>query len=500
MREFRMAAFGATKGSQAASARQTDRPTIATTAFLGLGVLLSAALMIGAARGDLWLDEVWSIFIAEAAKTPWEIVSLYKHDNNHVLNTLFIYLLGRQDNLMIYRALAIVSGIGSMVILVSLARKWGHPEGIFALLLAGSSYPLILYFSEARGYAPAMFFAVLSLSVLKSSLSRPGLLKALLFWAVVAGGVLSHLSFVAVLLSLFLYAVIHQTVRESSLKGRVLRVSQYFLVPVLFAGVFYLFYARNMVIGGGNINDKFSEIARGVSYLLGLPASLHAGGLALALFAVVVLSGAWLLYRDRDAEWSFYISVLVLSPALMLLVMRPEYFWFRYFVVCFPFFYLMASFVLGKMYRRRHAGFRYGVSILLCLYVAGQMHSLVPLVQLGRGNYRAVIAEASNRSSGDVITMGSDHDFRNRLLLSFYERFLPPGRTLHYVEQSSWGRELPEWIITHSLDPSYDPPPWIAILGNQMYELTKIEKFSGNSGFGWYLYHRATDRKGVPQG
>src|SRR3990172_12519660 len=170
--------------------------------LLGAGILVCAIMLCAAASGDLWLDEIWSIFFAEAAKSPWDIVSLYKHDNNHVLNTLYLYAIGKQDHLVFYRLLSIVAGIGSLFLLTRMARKWGHLESLFILLLAGFSYPLILYFSEARGYSPAIFFALLSLFLLDKCLTNYSPIKLFCFWLFVCLGSISHLSFIIVFLSL----------------------------------------------------------------------------------------------------------------------------------------------------------------------------------------------------------------------------------------------------------------------------------------------------------
>ena len=148
------------------ASNRLDNLHVRLNVLLGAGILVSTMMIYAAATGDLWLDEIWSIFFSESAKSPWEIVSLYKHDNNHLLNTFYLYAIGRQDTLIFYRLLSMAAGVGSSYLLTTIARKRGELESIFVLLLAGFSYPLILYFSEARGYAPAIFFALLSLFLL----------------------------------------------------------------------------------------------------------------------------------------------------------------------------------------------------------------------------------------------------------------------------------------------------------------------------------------------
>src|SRR5262245_14982594 len=112
--------------------------------------LLSWTLIIVAATGDLWLDEIWSIRVAQAARIPTEILTRFHHDNNHVLNTLFLWFVGVQSTLFIYRLLAVASGMVALLLVGYLARAWGSAEILLSVALTGFSYPLVLYFSEAR--------------------------------------------------------------------------------------------------------------------------------------------------------------------------------------------------------------------------------------------------------------------------------------------------------------------------------------------------------------
>jgi hypothetical protein len=134
--------------------------------------LLSWALIVAAAVGDLWLDEIWSIEIVRAASGPMEIFTRFHHDNNHVLNTLFLWLVGAQNTLFLYRLFAVVSGMVALLLVGYLARDWGFAEALLGVVLTGTSYPLVLYFSEARGYAPAIMFALISCALLRRNWVR----------------------------------------------------------------------------------------------------------------------------------------------------------------------------------------------------------------------------------------------------------------------------------------------------------------------------------------
>jgi hypothetical protein len=468
---------------------QHDHSTLTPKIILGVGLLLCATLIFVAARGDLWLDEVWSIFFAESARSPWDILSLYKHDNNHVLNTFYLYVVGKQDRLILYRLFSLITGVGSLYLLARIALRWGQIERVFVLLLAGFSYPLILYFSEARGYGPAIFFALLSFSLIEENSATCNPLKVFFFWLASCCGFLSHLSFAIVFLSLSVWVIHKEVAGQSPLKLKVLGTLRYLFIPFLFLILFYLYYARGMAIGGGDHNNPFLEMSRGIVYLLGLPLSAVSSKVAvLILFATVTLIGAYLFWRDKKNPWSFFVAVLLLAPLTIIVVTRPKIYYFRYLVITFPFFYLVLSFIFGKLFRTGRKGF-YLVLGVLCLYLIGQAHHLLPLFKQGRGNYQAILAEISNGSSGNILTIGSDHDFRNKMLLTFYQRFLPDRQTLRYMDQQRWNIETPEWIIIHSTDISFEPKPFVMVSNQRIYELTRSERSSGNSGFSWFLYH-----------
>jgi uncharacterized membrane protein len=296
-----------------------DQPITMSSNMLAVaGILLGTILMLGGARGDLWLDEIWSVMFAETARTPWEIFTVFRHDNNHVLNTLYLYAIGKQQYFILYRALSIMSGIGSLVVLRKIASRWGRMESVLVVLFAGTSYPLLLYFSEARGYAPAIFFGLLSFFLVQECQRRYHPVKLILFWCASILGVLSHLTFVIVLVSLGIYVVHREFSADAPFMKRSLQAAKYLAVPVVFLFVFYLLYARGMTMGGGPDVDKYFVLLQGLAALLGLPDAVSF--LAIPAITLLVLWSLYLLLREGDREWSFYISVLIISPALAVIL------------------------------------------------------------------------------------------------------------------------------------------------------------------------------------
>jgi hypothetical protein len=120
--------------------------------------------------------------------------------------------------------------------------------------------------------------------------------------------------------------------------------------------------------------------------------------------------------------------------------------------------------------------------------ISGQTHKLVSLLELGRGSYKAALAQILENSPEGIVRIGSDHDFRNRLLVDFYAPSLPGPHTIRYVPHTEWHREPPEWILTHNGEMSYQPPQDIAVPGVGVYHFFAAYRFFGLSGWNWFLY------------
>src|SRR5471032_1187414 len=140
-------------------------------AALGIAVAAFAALRLACLRNDLWLDEIWSLQLVGLAHSPLQILTRLRSENNHPLNSLWLYLVGPGAPEWAYRLLSWATGSAAVGLAGLLARgqfKRMHPAdpeggaeaaGLITVLLFGGSYLFILYSSEARGYAPALCFS-----------------------------------------------------------------------------------------------------------------------------------------------------------------------------------------------------------------------------------------------------------------------------------------------------------------------------------------------------
>jgi hypothetical protein len=62
------------------------------------------------------------------------------------------------------------------------------------------------------------------------------------------------------------------------------------------------------------------------------------------------------------------------------------------------------------------------------------------------------------------------------------------SHTLRYIPQADWHHEPPDWILTHSGEVSYQPPPDITVPGVGVYHFFAAYRFFGLSGWNWFLY------------
>jgi hypothetical protein len=189
-----------------------------------------------------------------------------------------------------------------------------------------------------------------------------------------------------------------------------------------------------------------------------------------------------------------FLLVLLVCPVLLVVFQRPQFPQFRYFIVCFPFFYLLLAVVFSEWF----GGSEFKKLLPLILAVAmtaGHLIKIQKLLSAGRGNYRAALSAMAAATDGPVIQVGSDHDFRNKILLDFYARYLPPTKRLRYIAHTDYGSAKPDWIIVHTLDPDLPAYPDVEVDGVGRYDYFGRYPYCGQSGWCWFVY-RATGSLG----
>src|SRR4029077_19307910 len=130
--------------------------------------VVATLLRVRGAMNDLWLDEIWSLDLVREIRSPIEVFTKIHHDNNHYLNSLFMYFTGQRGNWPGYRIPAVVAGCGTVILAWLIGLRRNKSAALFSMLIVAFSYVLVLYSSEARGYGSLIFFCFLCFLSLQS--------------------------------------------------------------------------------------------------------------------------------------------------------------------------------------------------------------------------------------------------------------------------------------------------------------------------------------------
>jgi hypothetical protein len=466
----------------------STRRTVWTGVVSGVILVAAGIIRFYASLGDFWFDEIWSWNFAGNVLTDWDILASIHHDNNHHLNTWFMYLLGQNWHWTVYRIPSVLAGIGTVAVAGLIGNRHGKLEAVTAMLLTAGSYLQVHYSSEARGYSYMIFFALLSFYLLDISLkgARPKTNVCFAFTAIL--GFLSHLQFVfcfAGLVSWSLWRLVH----DRKNRRRLVRINLLcHLLPIAFVSWLYYVDISHMTIGGGpepRLGDVLIEL---LSLTAGGPS---AGPVALLVAVAVVpatLLALFLFHRNGSDEWVFYLTVLLIAPVLIAVVMQHTLIYVRYFLVCSMFTLLLVNHVLTQLVRFKPMGLPLFVVILLGMLVSNSLH-VSRLIRLGRGHYQQALQMINDRTQGPVITIGSDHPFRNPMILLFYQLHMPNPKPIAYQQQGQGPPEGPEWFIRHEFNSEQTPDPAFRDSFGNRYQLIKEYPAAALSGWKWVVYH-----------
>src|SRR3954470_581880 len=109
-------------------------PAIFWLAAIVLTTLSAIVLYAAATSGELWLDEVWTItLMRNEVHSSSDIVLSLKHDNNHFLNSLIVYLIGPDGSMWDYRRPVVVAGTLSVFLAGWIQRRRGLAGAVAAM-------------------------------------------------------------------------------------------------------------------------------------------------------------------------------------------------------------------------------------------------------------------------------------------------------------------------------------------------------------------------------
>ncbi|HAE38391.1 MAG TPA: hypothetical protein DCG57_07105 [Candidatus Riflebacteria bacterium] len=445
-------------------------------------------LLVAAASGDLWLEEIWSLGFALDSTSATDVFCQFRHDNNHVLNTLYLYLVRGADDFLVFRTLSVLAGIASLWLLTNIAARWGKAQSILVLILAGSSYPLLLYFSEARGYAPAICMGLIAFIAIEKFHATAAKRYLAAFWLASCAGIMAHTTFLLITISLLIASFSARISRDGNQTASPVHRLAPHLPVIGFFAWWYNFYLINIEFSGGPTVSGNQLPGQTAAFLLGFSDTAPGQLFSAIILVLLTAFGLRRLYQ-AEGNWQTFTGLLVLAPVFMLIASQSSFLHFRSFVICFPFFYLLLAFLTGDCWYR-YPKLRIPVILLLASMMIGHWQRNFSLLTNGRGNYTAAVAIMLAETGDQPFLVGSDHDFRNPTLLHYYAMRHQAAARLQYVQTRDWHERPPEWFVGHSMNPVAKPALTRQLEGIGEFTLVGNWSSAPVSGFYYHLYRR----------
>jgi hypothetical protein len=319
-------------------------------------VALAALVRLAATWNDLWLDEIWTLNLLGTLHSPLEILTSLHHDNNHVLNSFFLYLLKPLGSDWLYRLPALLAGIATVGLGAWLATLDDVPatttqsRALMAAIVLGVSLPLIQYGSEARGYAMALAFGLAAIALAVRDDVRPMSASAPAVWALLVLAFLSHALALHVMTGLAAWAAVRAFRRDGAL-GAIGTLAWWFAVPFAAFGAFWWWFLRGITVGGSNREGIGPPLARALATVSGLP-----GDVPLAVSLVLVLgvaaAGLWVIAQRKSDLWVLFVIGMIVSPIALAIANPTNNYAERYFLVSMLLWLLLLAQLLAWLVAR----------------------------------------------------------------------------------------------------------------------------------------------------
>lgn len=464
-------------------------------AIVLMAVAIGGIVRLAAARGELWLDEVWSLTMVRGLQSVTEVFTRLRIDNNHHLNSVWLFLVPEGSALIAYRLWGVVCGTAALCTAAAMSAPRGRGPLLGAVLCCGSSYLLVHYSSEARGYAPLMLF-VLSAWWTRQKARATGSARWNALYAVSCClGFLSHIAFMQFFVPAAFLDVVGAVRSKRSSSEAVQRRGKGFGaillrvgIPGVFFCLFWLISLRGMGIGGGNPAAYLEVILETLAISVGVPAS-EIGSLIGAAIAFCLIVGVTAhLWRIEPDEGLLFVGAAIVMPAVLLGLMGREDIYPRYFLVGIILFQWGLGDWLGSLIQSRGSGTRRIAGwICLVLFVSANGVRDAELIRLGRSHYLEMLEYVKSHSRSEPAFITADHPFRQGMMLSFY---LPRSSAGEKVRMATQAGEVPEWILVHGQGPELDRQTTIDHPQLGHFELVRKYPAVKLSGWDLMLYQK----------
>lgn len=464
-----------------------------STLFL-LVFLAATVLRILSCRGDLWLDEVWTLDLVSRLSS-WRDVFALQHDNNHPLNSLYLFLLGPGLAAWQYRLISLFSGVATLLCFWMFSRQLQFGERFIALILVSFSYLFILYSGEARGYSLAIAcVAAIYLVCQTIEFGRAGLVQVFSAILLAFVGCAAHgsvLGFIVFLIPVILLRSFHKDYSLEQRRANLIISGSFFLV-----GCFYwLKFYRYLSAASGPRGPVFDVAIETLSMASGGPvpsawnetSSLFALGFA-GLTIFLLLIGFWRTYANSRIEFLTFLLLVFILPLIAVVIRGSEVLFPRYFLVSIFFANLLFAKALYFIFKGPSASNSVASKLvafsLIAIILLGHSAHIFDLVRFARGNSFQFLSELTAKQS--ELQVSGNHPFRDQMMVNYFNRYVKAqGKSdLKYSLETS---NQPSYCLIQNQDKFTPITEAIECLGRAA-KLIQVNYSADQSGWNWAAY------------
>ncbi len=437
-------------------------------------LLTGIVIRILSANHQLQIDEVWSLWFANHLKHPFDAFTHIHHDNNHYLNTLYLWAVGLGQPFGVYHFPSLLAGIAFLIAVSLWAFRHDRLEGCIVALLLSDSFLFVRYSTEARGFIPMTFFGFCAFLAADAFIKRPRLQTAVLFWIAAILAFLWHLTFAEWYVVLLLW-----TAWKLRTKALLLHL------PVLaFLVILWFVDLRFIRIGGTMDTQTMGEtLVDAGAILLGLKpdgrpftvAAWFAGG-ALLLW---LLRELWKLSRRVIADRTLRTVLWMVDiPALLLIAFTVSLYRARLFLPVLFFVLILLARRLTQALRSRGMERIVAACILSAICIANALQ-IAAFLPHGLSRYEETLQYIIAHDDSEDLTISSHNHSRTAFLLWFYL----PRVGLSDAVLTDGTTKPAEWLLTEYV---YEHAPVITE-NAETYRRVEEADVAGNF---WALYRR----------
>lgn len=456
-------------------------------------LVLATIVRIWGASGDLWLDEVLSIEATQKIKNPWEVFTKIHEDNNHYINSIWLYWVASSGSVLACRAVSLLAGAATVILAGLIGLRCNRVNAVFSVWIAAFSYVLILYSSEARGYSLAMCCAFAAFYLQSCYIERKRWYLAVAISFALILGLLAHLSFVCIILTLLVWLLLIG-IREHWRVGEIVqRAVLCYALPSVVVLVLYLVDIRELEVNGGSTSLSLMQGYRtALAWILGTLNSWMAVSIV-CYFALFILGvGVGMLWREKDDSAMFYPLAILIFPLVQAGFSPAAIYYVRYFIVGGIFVLLLFSWLLADLYRRG-GSWRVVSLIALIGYTGLNGVNIGDLLRHGRGQNKEALSYIAENTDGQNVSISGNHDYRIRPMVEYYGSGGGlQGKTVTYYPNDAWPAGGVNWIVVQIESNEKPLPPWQSFPdthGNR-FVIMKTFQSAPLSGLHWFVYRR----------